>query len=403
MSKSNDMADLRSSVIETVDRYAVELNNLSQQIWKNPELGFKEYSAHTVLTDFLEKAGFKVEKHYKIETAFKATFGDVDPSKPHIAVICEYDALPGIGHACGHNLIAEVGIAAGLGIKDILEKSDTKLGQLTVLGTPAEEGGGGKIILMKHGAFKTFDVAMMAHPTPATVTKIPILARSKLMIKYIGKASHAAGFPWDGINALDAAVLCYQNISCLRQQFKPTWRVHGVITNGGVKPNIIPDQTELEYSVRAPKDSELKILEAKIVKCIESAAQATGCKVEYEFGEHPYSAMLYNNTLCELYEKNASSVGVEFSMDESIKQSPLGSTDMGNVSTVVPSIHPCFHMGTLAANHTTDFTTAAGSPAAQTFTLQQGKALALTALDIYQSTDLLQKIKQDFITDTQNA
>ncbi|KAK6171127.1 hypothetical protein SNE40_019383 [Patella caerulea] len=135
------MTDLRSSVIETVDRYAVELNNLSQQIWKNPELAFKEHSAHIVLTDFLEKAGFKVEKHYKIETAFKATFGDVDPSKPHIAVICEYDALPEIGHACGHNLIAEVGIAAGLGIKDILEKSHTKLGQLTILSTPVEESG----------------------------------------------------------------------------------------------------------------------------------------------------------------------------------------------------------------------------------------------------------------------
>ncbi|ESP04071.1 hypothetical protein LOTGIDRAFT_203426 [Lottia gigantea] len=395
------MEELREAVINGIDEHTEALNEISQEIWKNPELAFEEHSAHNVLTDFLEKSGFIVESQYKLKTAFRATYGECDtvPRKPHIVVICEYDALPSIGHACGHNLIAEVGIAAGLGIRDALAKSTENLGKLTILGTPAEEGGGGKIELIDQGVFDDVDVAMMAHPTPATYHKKPLLARSKLYIKYKGKASHAAGFPWEGVNALDAAVLCYQNISCLRQQFKPTWRVHGVIINGGVKPNIIPDITELEYSIRAPTDPERKILETKIISCIESAATATGCSVEYHTADKTYNAMIHNDTLCKLYEKNAISVGVEFTNDEEDKTIALGSSDMGNVSTVVPSIHPCFHMGTLAANHTRDFTTAAGAPEAQPFTLNQGKSLALTALDIYLQPKLLETIQADFEKD----
>ncbi|XP_053398312.1 peptidase M20 domain-containing protein 2-like [Mercenaria mercenaria] len=232
----------------------------------------------------------------------KSVFGE-STDGPHIVVICEYDALPVIGHACGHNLIAEVGLAAGIGIRAALKGSEKPLGKvgqsagigtrpalksseksldkLTILGTPAEEGGGGKIDMIEAGVFMDVDVALMAHPAPVNQDAIHALAIDQVTVKYHGHAAHASAFPWNGVNALDAAVLCYQNVSCHRQQFKPTWRVHGVIKNGGTKPNIIPDLTELEFYARTPSKEELSVLMEKLDLCFKSAATATGCTVEY--------------------------------------------------------------------------------------------------------------------------
>ncbi|XP_067676316.1 xaa-Arg dipeptidase-like [Haliotis asinina] len=386
---------MKETACGEIDKHADDLNKLSQAIWERPELNFKEENAHNVLTAFLEKHGFEVERHYVLDTAFKAVFGK-DGSSPHVAILCEYDALPEIGHACGHNLIAELGVAAGLGVKAALQATGMG-GKLTVLGTPAEEGGCGKLDLINARVFDDVDIAMMAHPSPF-VTAFPFcLSIMRCNIKFHGKASHAAGFPWKGINALDAAVLCYQNISCLRQQMKPDWRVHGIISNGGTKANVIPELTELEYLLRAPTDAEVYVLKEKVFNCIEAAATATRCTAECEFDPRAISNVATNKVLANAFVANAESLGVEFTPQEQLAGLAMGSTDMGNVTYVVPSIHPMYYVGVKdCLNHTREFTAAAGSPEAQPYTLDMGKALAMTAIDVFSSPGKLSEIKEQF-------
>lgn len=258
---------------------------------------------------------------------------------------------------------------------------------MTILGTPAEEGGGGKIDLIRGGAFKGVDIALMAHPWKFAAARPLSLARAKVTIRYHGNAAHAAAFPWKGINALDAAVLCYQSISCMRQQMKPAWRIHG-----GTRPNVIPELTEMEFYIRAPSDPELKVLKDKAELCFRSAAAATGCEVEIIEDDKPYSGLLPNKTLSSLYEKHGSNLGIKFEPDTT---EPFGSTDMGNVSHIVPSIHPFFNVGEDVPAHTTLFCKAAGKPAAQVYALQAAKALALTAIDVMKQPKLLEKAKAD--------
>ncbi|XP_076078636.1 xaa-Arg dipeptidase-like [Mytilus galloprovincialis] len=390
---------LKLSIIQAIDEASEELEELSKDIWRNPELCFMEHYAHEKLTNFLECKGFDVTKKFILETGFKAEVGTTKMG-PNIAVICEYDALPGIGHACGHNLIAEAGVAAGLGIKAALGKMENPFGRITVLGTPAEEGGGGKIDMINAGVFDNIDIAMMVHPSPETSSHCSSTAIDRVTIKYIGKAAHAALGPWNGVNALDAAVLCYQTVSCLRQQMKPTWRVHGIIKNGGIKSNIIPELTELEYSYRAPNRQELDQLKDKMRCCFDSAAIGTGCQVSYDFSSKPYLNIVSNKRMANAFRSNAESLGVEFDADESASGA---STDMGNVSHIVPSIHPIYSIDTIYGNHTKDFTTATGDPKAQLHTLNQGKAMALTCLDILTDEHLLKEIRQEFTGFKQNS
>ncbi|KAK3087249.1 hypothetical protein FSP39_003574 [Pinctada imbricata] len=388
--------DVKNIAATSIDKYATELQKLSKEIWENPELAYKEFRAHDVIADFLEKYGFKVTRKYKLETAFLAECDFGGGASPHVAVLCEYDALPGIGHACGHNLIAEVGVATGIAIKEALESCGSTVGKLSVIGTPAEEGMCGKADLIKEGVFDCVDVAMMAHPSQFTLTRTKYTSMIPVTIIYQGRASHAASYPWEGLNALDAAVMCYNAISCLRQQMKPTWRAHGVIRRGGLQPNVTPDETELEFYLRTPSETELKVLKDKVVDCINGAALCTGCKAEYKFGEKHYQALITNEVMAKLFDDNGARVGLEFEQREEIKQKFGGSTDMGNVSHVVPSIHPKFDIGTTASNHSKDFTVAAGKDFAQVNTLKIAKALAMTALDIYTQSELLTKIQEEF-------
>ncbi|XP_041473311.1 peptidase M20 domain-containing protein 2-like [Lytechinus variegatus] len=380
----------REAAKTKIDDSAEALNELSQQIWSHPELNFEEHKSHKFLTDFFEKEGFEVTRNYHLETAFKATYGS--DAGVHVCVICEYDALPEIGHACGHNLIAECGAGAGLGIKAALEREETPIGRVTVLGTPAEEAGGGKIDLINAGAFEGIDIAMMAHPFPNNVSRPMIIAVARMIISYSGVASHASTCPWEGVNALDAAVMCYNNISVMRQQLKPEWRVHGIFSKGGAKPNIIPEEAELTYYLRAPTQEELSQLKKKIVGCTEGAAVATGCKCSVT-DLRGYANLITNPTMASIYEKEAGDMGVVFD-----KEGGSGSTDMGDVSYVVPSIHPFYYMGTTAANHSRPFTAAAGAPEAQAPTLIQAKSMALTALEIMKpgNEDVLASVKKDF-------
>uniref|UniRef100_A0A3P9LUA2 Peptidase M20 domain-containing protein 2 n=1 Tax=Oryzias latipes TaxID=8090 RepID=A0A3P9LUA2_ORYLA len=403
--KSSDMSkvQLKHKVSSCIDDTKTKLHSLSQDIWSCPELAYQEVKSHDRLVAFFhQEEGWRVDSHFKLDTAFRACWHSAGVAKGHevsLGFLCEYDALPGIGHACGHNLIAEVGAAAAIGLKATLE-DEHKLPvqvKVTVLGTPAEEDGGGKVDMLREGAFEGLDVVFMAHPSKEDATYLPCVSEQDVTVKYHGKAAHASAYPWKGINALDAAVLCYNNLSAFRQQMKPDWRVHGIIKNGGVKPNIIPDFTELEYYLRTPSRTELPILKAKAESCFRSAAMATGCEVEIEFTRNHYDNILRNSALEELYERNGTALGMTFTTDEDVLKNESGSTDFGNVTFAVPGIHPYFYIGSDALNHTAEYTAAAGDERAQFFALRVAKALAMTALDLLLEPELLQKVKQEFM------
>ncbi|XP_028653371.2 peptidase M20 domain-containing protein 2-like [Erpetoichthys calabaricus] len=380
------------------------LSELSTAIWSCPELAFQETQAHDTLVRFftVKQKGWVVQSHYKLETAFRATWGPVggkENDRPiNVGFLCEYDALPDIGHACGHNLIAEVGAAAALGLRGALESLETLPVRVmvTVLGTPAEEDGGGKIDLIEAGAFENMDVVFMAHPSQEDAAYLPDMAEHDVTVKYYGKASHAAAYPWEGINALDAAVLAYNNLSLLRQQLKPDWRLHGVIRHGGVKPNIVPSFSQLEFYLRTPMYKDLSVLREKAECCFKAAAIATGCRIELEYGRHEYQNVLPNKILEQLYEGNGKSLGVQFTTDETVLNTPSGSTDFGNVSYVVPGIHTYFYIGTEALNHTEEYTEATGSEKAQFYTLRTAKTLVMTALDVIFNPDIFQQVKENY-------
>ncbi|XP_073749728.1 xaa-Arg dipeptidase isoform X2 [Callorhinus ursinus] len=338
---------------ERIDKAAERLGALSRAIWSEPELAYEEHRAHGVLTRFFEceppAASWSVQPHYHLDTAFRAEWGPpgvgAAPRPLQLGFLCEYDALPGIGHACGHNLIAEVGAAAALGVKGALESlpGPPPPVKVIVLGTPAEEDGGGKIDLIEAGAFKNLDVVFMAHPSQENAAYLPDVAEHDVTVKYYGKASHAAAYPWEGVNALDAAVLAYNNLSMLRQQMKPTWRVH-----------------------------------------------------EIKGGAHDYYNVLPNKSLWKAYIENGKKLGIEFISEDAMLNGSSGSTDFGNVTFVVPGIHPYFYIGSDALNHTEQYTEAAGSQEAQFYTLRTAKALAMTALDVIFKPELLQRIREDF-------
>ena len=387
----------KAVVSSTIDSSKEELGQLSSKVWECPEIGFKEYKAHELLTNFLEKEGFTVERSYTgIETAFRATFGT---GRPNVCVICEYDALPGIGHACGHNLIAEGGIAAGLGLKAALESVATLKGRVTVMGTPAEETDGGKVNLISNGAFKDVDVAMMVHPCPRSIIAPVLLAFETIDITFAGKEAHAAAYPWEGVNALDAVVTSYNAISVLRQQMKPAWRVHGVILHGGIDPAIIPNIAKLKYYIRAPTKLELDVIKDKVIRCFEAAATATGCEVCITPVMPQFSEVVSNDSLAKSYAANAKNLGVEFQMKDEF---PI-STDMGNVSYTVPSIHPMYSIGSGEVNHTREFTAVSNTPEAHNATLTAAKAMAHTCIDVLTTDGLLEEIKKNFENESESS
>ena len=397
------LIELKAVASVAIDNHKAALFEVSDEIWRNPELGFQETRAHAALTAFLERHGFVVERSFSgLKTAFRATFGE---GRPNMCVICEYDALPEIGHACGHNLIAEAGLAAGLGVKAALDNIGAPAGMVTVLGTPAEEGGGGKQLLIDSGAFEDVDVAMMVHPSPVTALMPRFLAVSFLKVEFSGKAAHAAASPWEGLNALDAAVMAYNSVSVLRQQMKPDWRVHGIISNGGTKPNIIPEKAVMEYMVRTPERIDLKLLLGRVRACFEAAAQATGCQVEITNSAPSYDNLVSNEVLASLFAENLKFFNVPFTKTTTSS----GSTDMGNVSHLVPSIHPKYAIASSSARssresiHTRSFTNLTNTPTSHESTLTMAKCMAHTCLDVLASEKVLQEVKDSFEFDTGTA
>ena len=376
-----------------IDGIREQLINISDEIHRNPELAFKEVIAAQLLVDELKKAGFKVDHGVAgMETAIVAVHPE-ESKGPTIAILGEYDALPEIGHACGHNLIATAALGACLAVGSI--KKDIP-GKLVFMGTPAEEDIGGKIAMVDAGMFKDVDAAMMFHPSPGYTTVGRMgLALTEVKIEFHGKPAHAAASPEKGINALDAVIQTFNGINALRQHIKMTSRIHGVITHGGVKPNIVPEFASAEFYVRAVDDDYCQELVKKLEDCAKGAASATGATLKYEVVTPSYQSRVMSKVMGEAFVRNLETLG------EPIvplpKGSGAGSSDIGNVSHVVPAIHPYISIcDNTIAGHSQEFTEASASEKGHAAMLTAAKALAMTAIDLFTDSELMKQVREEF-------
>jgi len=384
-----DIKELKLRVKDSVEFQRQQLIQLSLNIHDNPELGFKEERASVWLTDYLEDKGFHIERGIAgLRTAFRATYGQ---GSPRVALLAEYDALPKIGHGCGHNIIGVSAVGAGVASKHIIDQLG---GNVVVLGTPGEEGFGGKIDMAKAGAFREVDVAMIVHPDTRNMSTEEALAASTLEVEFFGRPAHAAGQPHKGINALDAMILAFTSINSLRQHIRGDARIHGIITDGGEAPNIVPAHSAAVFLVRALDDDYLSELKDRVLNCFTGASVATGARLEYRWRDSTYAPMKNNMTLAGLFRQNLESLGRKVEAFD--PRFGLGSTDMGNVSQVVTSIHPTIAIapGDVLI-HTPEFAAAAASEAGHNGLLDAAKAMAMTVADILQP-GTIDKIRQGF-------
>ena len=381
----------KDDILKAVDRLATDLERLSHKIHDNPELGYQEVKAAGWLTEFLAAQGFKVERGVAgVETAFRATIETGEG--PTIAILCEYDALPGIGHACGHNVIAAAGAGAGAALAAL--KQQLPRGRIQVVGTPAEEGGGGKVRLVHGGVFKGVDAAMMIHGWDKWIPQQDLLGIVRVGFEFTGQAAHASADPWEGVNALDAVIQTFNNVSMLRQQVRPQCRIHGIITHGGAAPNIIPEFAAATFYVRAPKLDEMWALHRRVVACAEGAAKATGCTLKVVEQDNTYEPMRRNQTLLDAFRANMARLGLPEAPEVKDR---LGSSDVGNVSQVVPTIQPLVKIAPDGTPiHSRAFEAAAVSPLAREGLLAAAKVMAMTAFDLLAEPGLLTRAHQEF-------
>jgi len=373
------MTTAKDGARERVNELRDSLVALSHRIHGHPELGFEEEKASLWLQELLAGAGMKVEAGAcGMPTAFIARAG----SGPlHIAICAEYDALPGIGHACGHNIIAAMAAGAGLALTRLADDLGITV---SVMGTPAEEVGdaGGKILMLERGGFSGVHAAMMVHPAPFEMVKMKAIAASMFDVKYTGKEAHAAAFPEMGINAADALTIAQVSIGLLRQHIRQSDRIHGITTHGGDAPNVVPGHTRARYIVRGETIADLEELRPKVLRCFEAGALATGAKLEVIGGTKPYAEMRDDLELAELYATNARALGRSLPDLGPMAAKAAGSTDMGNVSHVIPSIHPLIGLNCLpAANHHPDFTAFCATETADRAILDGALSMAWTSID----------------------
>lgn len=371
------MSALKNAARERIDRHADDLIRLSERLHADPETAWEEHRAAASVPELLDRAGFDVTSSYLgLETAFLARFGS-GPTR--IALCAEYDALPGLGHACGHNLIAASSIGAALGLAAVANEVGVTV---EVYGTPAEEGGGGKIEMLDRGAFAGVDLAMMVHPAPVDVAEARPFAVSHSKISYTGKSAHAAAYPEAGINAADAFTVAQVAIGLLRQQLPSSVRVHGVVTHAGDAPNAIPENATGRWYVRAETLAELAELEPRVMNAFEAGALATGCELTVEPESKPYAEFRADETALAAYRANAVELGRDFAPPGTAARMNRASTDMGNVSQVVPAIHPYIGIGSLpATNHQREFAAFCVGATAQRALLDGATALAWTGVD----------------------
>ena len=366
------------------DKFKVELESIhkslievSDWMYKNPELGFEEYKTSEYLVNFIKSFQDNVVfPTGELETAFEITFGKEGP----LVVLCvEYDALPEIGHACGHNVIATASIGAGLALRDFVNDLGIRV---KLLGTPAEEGGGGKIILLDRGAFEDAKCSMMIHPGPLNVANPTFTTIQQYKIEFFGKDAHAAGAPEKGRNALDAQIQLFVNASTYRQQMVQSNRMHGVIKDGGFKPNIIPSYTSSEWYLRSLNEDGLNMLEEDFLNCVNAAALATKCEVKITSPDYKYREILNNKTMYELFMDNSESIGRKMPLEDPLRPG-LGSTDMGNISLAMPSIHPMLDIEAgEAVNHQPEYAAATIKPGGHKAIFDGAYGMGATIIDL---------------------
>ena len=385
-----DIGELKNSVNKEIESRSPQLEELSRKIHDNPETAFKEHRAAEWLSGYLEDNGFALERGIcELPTAFRAGYGQ---GKPVIAILAEYDALPRVGHACGHNLIATGAVAAGIASKIAV---DALGGSVAVIGTPGEELTGGKAVMADREAFDDIDAAMIVHPGGGNSVIMNTLACQTLEVEFLGKAAHASAEPELGINALEAVIQSYNAINSLRQHIKDGARIHGVITDGGEAANVVPAHTAASFFVRAEDDDYLDVLKVKVIDCFTGAAIATGAELKYKWDTVRYAAMVNNVTLARLFQDNMKALGCDI---------PLGgdkiwggSSDVGNVSRLVPTIQP---LVSIAPDniliHTPEFAVAAISKDSLKSMLNAAKAMAMTLIDLLGNPDNLTGARQEF-------
>ena len=372
--------DAKSAAQDCFKATQDRLVRLSHRIHAHPELGFEEEQACSWLCETLADAGFSVEKGIcDVPTAFRARTG----SGPlHIGICAEYDSLPEIGHACGHNIIAASAVGAALAVAKVADEVGLTV---SVIGTPAEEVGNasGKILLLERGAFEGIHAAMMVHPAPFDMLRAKIIAASMFEVHYTGKESHASAFPELGVNAADALTVAQTALGLLRQHIRSTDRIHGIVTNGGAAPNVVPAHTSARYIIRSETLDQLTELRPRVYRCFEAGALATGSKMELSGGDKPYAEMRHDETMATLYRRNSESLGRLFLNLGEWETRPTGSTDMGNVSLTMPSIHPMIGIHSLpAVNHQPEFAAHCITAAADKALADGALAMAWTCIDL---------------------
>ena len=386
------MSSVKTDIQHALDGLAGELEGLSRKIHDHPELGYQEVQASGWLCEFLEAKGFQVERGVGgVPTAFRATVKGAGDG-PTVAIMCEYDALPSIGHACGHNIIATSGAGAGAALAAV--RSRLPAGRVQVIGTPAEEGGGGKVKLLRAGVFEGVDCAMMIHGFDRTILHQDLLGIVRTDFEYAGKAAHAAADPWVGINALDACIQTFNAVSMLRQQVRPDCRIHGIMVNGGAAANIIPEYAKATFYVRAPRIDTMWELHRRVIACAEGAARATGATLTVTQHEMVYEPLKRNQTLLDLFAANMRGAGL---VEGEAVPDRLGSSDVGNVSQALPTIQPMVAIApTGMAIHTRDFVDAAVGSLAHAGMLAAAKTMALTTYDLLADPARVRAAKEEF-------
>ena len=389
--QARDIEEIKERIQEYVDANSTTLIKISQTIHANPEVAFEEFQSMALLADAVDRSGYQVSRGVAgLETAFVATSQSDQPG-PTVAFIAEYDALPGLGHACGHNIIGTAATGAAMAIQSV--RTDLP-GTVKLIGTPAEERGGGKVIMAEHGIFEDLDAAMMVHPSSKGMIRRGSLASNKLELEFFGKSAHAAAAPDLGINALDACIQTFNNINALRQHLTPDVRIHGIITHGGDAPNIVPEYASASFSVRAATSERSFAVLAKVIRCAEAGAMAAGAQLKYRHLTH-YANRISNPTMATLFADNMASLGQELQLAEPGER--MGSSDMGNVSQLVPSIHPYVPIAAPGTGgHTPAFAEAAASKRGDKTLLRSAKAMAMTAVDLLTGPQILAQAQSEF-------
>ncbi|MGD8764894.1 MAG: M20 family metallopeptidase [Desulfobacteraceae bacterium] len=385
------MDQIKEQIGREVETLARDLFAISDFLKANPETAYQEFKACEHLSQFLDEKGFGVQKGVgNVETSFLARPADCQPSRPSVAFLAEYDALPKIGHGCGHNLIAAASLGAAIVLKQIL---GDEAGGVSVVGTPAEEGGGGKVRLAEAGIFDEMDVAMMFHPGQLNIPGKDMLGRIKFKMEFIGRTAHASGSPDRGINALDAMVSAYTSINAIRQHLRPDGRIHGIITHGGDAPNIIPDYAAGLFYVRAGSRSYRDEIFERVNNCVQGAALAIGAESRIEIDLPKLDSMRRNAALEAAISSNMEALGIAVDPDDGRR----GSSDIGNLSHYLPSIHPVLAIvGSDVAGHSVEFCEATTTDRGRETLLNAAKLLAMTALDYLTSADLRKQVAEEF-------